>query len=126
MMPVQEGAFAMKNRPFAARLGFALAGIRACWRTERSFRTHAICAVLAMAALLLIRPMPVWWALVGLATTMVLAFELVNSAFERLIDHLHPGMHPEIRLVKDMAAGGVLVISLGALAVAASLAATLI
>lgn len=115
----------MKNRPFTARLGFAWAGIRACWRTERSFRSHGACAVLAIAALLLIRPAPVWWALVGLAVALVLAFELVNSAFERLIDHLHPEIHPEIQRVKDMAAGGVLVISLGALIVAASLAATL-
>jgi diacylglycerol kinase (ATP) len=115
----------MKNRPLVARLGFALAGIRACWRTERSFRTHIVCAALAFAALLAIRPAPVWWALVGLAVALVLALELVNSALERLIDHLHPAIHPEIKLVKDMAAGGVLVISLGALAVAASLAATL-
>jgi undecaprenol kinase len=115
----------MKNRSFAARLGFALAGIRACWRTERSFRTHTACAIFTVAALLAIRPAPLWWAMVGLAITLVLAFELVNSAFERLIDHLHPDIHPEIKLVKDMAAGGVLVISLGALLVAGSLAATL-
>ena len=64
-------------------------------------------------------------SVVGLATCLVLALELVNSAFERLIDHLHPEIHPEIRLVKDMAAGGVLVISVGALIVAAALAASL-
>lgn len=108
----------MKNRPLAARLGFALAGILACWRTERSFRTHTACAALAVAALVLIRPASVWWALIGLVIALVLAFELVNSAFERLIDHLHPDIHPEIKRVKDMAAGGVLVVSLGALVVA--------
>ena len=112
----------MKNRPFAARLGFALAGIRACWRTEHSFRAHTACAALALGALLTIRPAPLWWALIGLVIALVLAFELINSAFERLIDHLHPEIHPEIKLVKDMAAGGVLAISLGALLVAFALA----
>jgi diacylglycerol kinase (ATP) len=116
----------MKNRPFAARLGFALVGIRFCWRTERSFRTHVGCAAAAVAALLAIRPAPVWWALIGLVMALVLAFELINSAIERLIDHLHPDIHAEIKRVTDMAAGGVLVISLGALGVGASLAATLI
>lgn len=115
----------MKNRSFATRLGFALAGIRACWRAERSFRTHTVCATFAIIALLLIRPAPLWWAMVCLAIALVLALELINSAFERLIDHLHPDIHPEIKLVKDMAAGGVLVMSLGAFIVAASLAATL-
>lgn len=116
----------MKNRSLATRLGFALAGIRACWHTERSFRTHVVCALLALIALLVIRPAPVWWALVGLVVALVLAFELINSAFERLIDHLHPEIHPEIKLVKDMAAGGVLVISIGALLIATSLAAGLL
>jgi len=115
----------MKNRPLTVRLGFAWAGIGACWHNERSFRAHATSAILVIAALLLIRPAAIWWALAGLAIALVMGFELVNSALERLIDHLHPELHPEIKQVKDMAAGAVLVISCGAIVVAASLAATL-
>lgn len=115
----------MKNRPFTTRLGFALAGIRACWRTEHSFRTHCACAALAAIALCTIQPAPVWWALTSLAVALILALELLNSAIERLIDHLHPDIHPEIKQVKDMAAGAVLTISLGALVIAASLAVTM-
>jgi undecaprenol kinase len=55
-----------------------------------------------------------------------LALEVINSAFERLIDHLHPELHSEIGLIKDMAAGSVLLISIGALVIAGALAATLI
>jgi diacylglycerol kinase len=50
---------------------------------------------------------------------MVLAIELVNSALETLMDRLHPDVHPEIRVVKDMAASAVLVVSFGALFVGA-------
>jgi undecaprenol kinase len=121
---LSAGAY-VKNRPFRVRLGCALWGIRQCWRTENSFRSHVLMGSLALIALAVLRPAPVWWALVGLAICLVLALELVNSAFERLIDHLHPEIHPEIRLVKDMAAGGVLVISAGAVVVAAALAASL-
>lgn len=53
-----------------------------------------------------------------------MAFEALNSAPERLIDHLHPEIHPEIGIVKDMAAGAVLLLSGGAVIVAACLAAT--
>lgn len=115
----------MKNRPLHVRVGFALAGIRECWRTESSFRAHVAIGALVLPAMLALRPAPVWWAVVGLAAMLVMALELVNSAFERLIDHLHPDIHPEIRCVKDMAAGGVLLLSLGALIVAAALAASL-
>lgn len=116
----------MKNRPFHVRIGFAVAGLRECWRTESSFRTHVVLGSLALAAMAAIGPAPFWWALVGLAIALVLALELVNSAFERLIDHLHPDIHSEIRCAKDMAAGGVLLISAGALAVAAALAVSLL
>lgn len=116
----------MKNRPFHVRLGFALAGLRECWRTESSFRSHVLIGGTAVLGMIVLRPAPVWWALVGLVIMLVLALELVNSAFERLIDHLHPEIHPEIRCVKDMAAGGVLLLSLGSLLVAAALAASLL
>jgi hypothetical protein len=55
-----------------------------------------------------------------------LGAEVINSAFERLIDHLHPELHSEIGFIKDMAAGSVLLISIGALVIAGALAATLI
>ena len=45
----------------------------------------------------------------------------LDTAIERLADHLHPELHPEIRIVKDCAAAGVLVIVAGALGVAAAL-----
>ena len=116
----------MKNRPFHVRLGFAIAGIRECWRSESSFRSHVAIGGLASFAMIVLGPAPVWWALVGLVIMLVLALELVNSAFERLIDHLHPDIHPEIRCVKDMAAGGVLLLSLDSILVAAALAVALL
>lgn len=111
----------MKNRPFHQRLGFALAGLATGWRRERSFRAHIGFAVAALAALVVLRPSPVWWALVAVVVALVLALELLNSALEGVIDLLHPGIHPEIKAVKDMVAGAVLAISLAALVVAGAL-----
>jgi diacylglycerol kinase (ATP) len=111
----------MKNRPFAERLGFAMAGIAAGWRRERSLRTHLIFAIFAAVALVILRPAPVWWALVAVVIAVVIALELVNAAIEASIDLLHPGQHPEVKAIKDMVAGAVLVISIAALAVALAL-----
>lgn len=112
----------MKNRSLFARIGFAVAGWRAAWARERSFRTQAWFAGFALLALLLLRPAPVWWAIVALTCALVLALELINSALEGLIDLLHPEIHPEIKAIKDMLAGAVLAISCAALMVAAALA----
>lgn len=108
----------MKNRNFVERLGFAIAGLTAGWRRERSMRTHTVFVLLAFAALLVLRPAPVWWALVTLAAALVLALELVNSAVETVIDRLHPERHEEMRIAKDMLAGAVLLISVAALVIA--------
>lgn len=108
----------MKNRNFVERLGFAVAGLVAGARRERSVRTHLVFAGLAGVALLVLRPAPMWWALVAIVVALVLAMELVNSAVETVIDRLHPERHEEMRIAKDMLAGAVLVISLAALVVA--------
>jgi diacylglycerol kinase len=110
-----------KNQAFHKRLRYALAGIRETWRREKSFRTQTAAAGVVVLALLAIRPSATWWALVGFVVFIVLAMELVNAALETLIDHLHPDVHPQIRIVKDMAAGAVLLVAMGAVAVAAIL-----
>ncbi len=107
-----------KNRPFPQRLGYAMAGLRAAWRQERSFRTQVVFAGGALGYLLLLRPAPVWWALIGLMVALVLAAELINTALEHLADRLHPERHPQIGIAKDCAAGAVLLLSVAALWVA--------
>jgi diacylglycerol kinase (ATP) len=111
----------MKNRPFLQRVRFALVGIAYALRAENSFRTHALAAAAALVALLWLRPAPVWWALVLLTIVAVLAAELFNTALEQLADRLHPEQHPQIRIAKDCAAAAVLVVSIGAIGVAAAL-----
>jgi diacylglycerol kinase (ATP) len=111
----------MKNRPFLERLRFALAGLAHAFRSEHSFRTHTLAAVAVLALLAVLRPAPVWWALVALTVAAVFAAELFNTALEHLADRLHPELHPQIKAAKDCGAAAVLVCSIAALAVAAAL-----
>lgn len=115
-----------KNQPFLTRLHFALAGLGHAVRTEHSVRIQVGVFSLVVVALLILRPGPFWWALVLLASAVVLAAELLNTAVEHLADHLHPEIHPSIRIVKDCAAAAVLVAVLGAIAVGVALAAHLL
>lgn len=112
----------LKNQSFAARLKYALAGFTQAVRDERSVRTHLLFLAGALALLLYLRPAPIWWAVVLLISSAVIAGELLNTAVEKLADHLHPEQHPHIRIVKDCAAAAVLVLAIGALCVAAALA----
>jgi undecaprenol kinase len=115
-----------KNQSFPVRLNYAVRGLAHALRAEASLRIQAGCAAAALIALLFLRPGALWWALVLLASAAVLAAELLNTAIEHLADELHPHDAPGIRIVKDCAAAGVLVAVLGALGVAAALAAHLL
>ncbi len=110
-----------KNQAFAARLGFALRGLAGAVRTERSLKIQLLVLALVVAALLVLKPGALWWALVLMASSAVIAAELLNTAVERLADELHPQDSPGIGLVKDCAAAAVLLAVLGALAVGAAL-----
>jgi diacylglycerol kinase (ATP) len=110
-----------KNRRFRARLGFALRGFAHAMRSEASLRLQALAGAAALLVLLILRPAAVWWALVLLASAAVVSAELFNTAIEHLADVLHPQQSPQVRVVKDCAAAGVLVAVLGALGVAAAL-----
>lgn len=105
----------MKHRPFRERLAFALAGIAAAFRGESSFRVQVAVAALVLASLIAIRPAATWWAIIVLTVALVLAAELFNTALERMLDQLHPELHPAIKTAKDCSAAAVLVLSFAAL-----------
>lgn len=109
----------MKNRRFAERLGFAVAGIRTVFVREKSFRSQLALAAAALLVTMALRPGALWSALVALSVALVLALELANSALEYLLDHLHPDAAREIGAAKDAAAAAVLIASLAAAAVGA-------
>lgn len=109
--------FQMKNQPFYKRMVFALQGIRLAFCVESSFRLQCIASAAVLAVLAWFKPAPIWWALLLLNCGLVMAAELFNTALEHLIDHLHPALHPSIKIAKDCAAGSVLVLSAGAVGV---------
>ncbi len=114
----------MKGQSFAARLGFALAGIRIVFRRESSFRTQCLLGLIAAGVTAALRPGWIWAALIALSIGLVLAFELLNGALEYLIDRVHPDIHDAIKHAKDAAAGAVLIASFFAACVGAAMIAS--
>lgn len=110
----------MKGQSFYKRLGFAINGLSVAFIREHSFRCHVIAGVGVLLVLLLIRPPALWWGIAAITSGLVLVAELINTAIETLADHIHPQRHPEIQVVKDVAAGAVLVASIVGILVAAT------
>jgi diacylglycerol kinase (ATP) len=110
-----------KNQPFIRRLRFALGGVLIAWQSERSFRFQLFALTVVVLACAFVRLEPAWWAIVLMTGAMVVSAELFNTALEHLADHLHPEIHPRIRIVKDCAAAAVLIAACAAVAVGIAL-----
>ncbi|MDE3016952.1 MAG: diacylglycerol kinase [Pseudomonadota bacterium] len=110
----------MKNGNLLQRIEYALSGLKESWNSEQSFRIQVGGFAFVIMVLYITQPSTVWWALLLLTSGGVLAMELINTAVEKLIDHLHPDQHPVLKTVKDTLAGAVLVMSITALLVFAA------
>jgi diacylglycerol kinase len=84
-------------------------------------RIHVVIAVLALVAAWLLRLPILGWALVVFTIALVICAELLNSAIEAVVDLVSPQDHPLAKRAKDVAAAGVLVAALAALAIGALL-----
>jgi undecaprenol kinase len=92
----------------------AMSGIRQVFQTERNFRIQNAVMVLVVLIGLLMDWSFVKWCFATIAIAMVLGTEMVNTAIEYTWDHLEPNHHPVVGTIKDIMAGAVLVVSIGA------------
>ena len=105
-----------------ASFGHALRGLVEVTARERNMKIHVLSGTaVGLAGAELVLPLAARLALV-LAVMLVVAAEMGNSALEALVDLHTKEFREEARRVKDAAAGGVLVLALGAVLVAIAVA----
>ncbi|MDO4635004.1 MAG: diacylglycerol kinase family protein [Streptococcus sp.] len=105
-----------KNRTLTASMEFALTGIKTAYREEANMRNHVISAIFAILSGVLFRISVTEWIFLLLSIFLVIAFEIINSAIECVVD-LATDYHFNLlaKKAKDMAAGAVLLVSVYAL-----------
>ena len=111
-MDSQDNKRKWKNRELIASLEFALTGIFTAFKEVRNMRKHALSAILAIVAGFLFGISATEWLFLLSSVSLVIAFEIMNSALENVVD-LASDYHFSMlaKNAKDMAAGAVLVIS---------------
>ena len=91
----------------------AFQGLKIALR-EQTFRIFALVTLLVVI-LMIVFQIPLHQKLMLiLIITFALALELINSQIERMLDIFCPAHHPEVKLIKDIAAGAVLLVAIGA------------
>jgi len=88
--------------------GWAFNGLKDCILHEKNFRIQYILALLVVIAGISFHLSANEWMLILLCFSMVLSFEIINSAIEKLCDLVCPDFNLTIKKVKDMSASAVL------------------
>jgi len=96
----------------------AIEGIIYSVRTQRHMRYHLAAALLALLVSLLVNISRMELILLSTAIILVLVTEMLNTALEVTIDMISEEFHPKAKIAKDIAAGVVLVASVGAMVLA--------
>ncbi|WP_079479628.1 diacylglycerol kinase family protein [Halobacillus salinus] len=109
-----------KDQSKKKRIGFRHAwnGIKEVTRSERNFKLHLFSTVLVIISSAILGLQAIEWSVIILTCSIVLALEMVNSSIERILDYLAPEWNALAGKIKDIAAGAVLVASIGAFVIA--------
>jgi len=103
---------------FLKSISYAWQGIKYCFRSEKNFRIELIVAAIAFLFASILKIGTNEWLAILFCSAMVLGLEIINTAIEKLSNVVSTSIHPVIKVVKDMAAGAVFLVSIVSLVVA--------
>ena len=107
----------MKGTKKGIGLKFALNGLKSAFLYERNFRYHILAMAIVIIVSFILQLNQIEWLFIIFSIFLVLVTELINSNMERLIDYIKPEYHPEAKVIKDIAAGIVLLAAILAVTV---------
>ena len=108
----------MKPTRWLDKANVAIEGIIYSVKTQRHMRYHLAAALGVLLLSLVVNVTRTEFILLSLAIILVLVTEMLNTAIEVAVDMISEEYHPKAKIAKDIAAGVVLVASIGALILA--------
>lgn len=87
-------------------------GLAAAARSEAAVRLELALLLVGPPAAWLVTPHWPWRAALVASLFLLLAVELLNTAIEKICDHVTPDLHPHIKFVKDAGSAAVLMAAL--------------
>jgi len=98
---------------------YAIDGIVAFFRSEQNARIHALAAITAIILGFCVHITRHEWIAILLCISAVFCTEMINTAIEKLCNIVHPAYHSQIKMIKDIAAGAVLLSAVASLVIGA-------
>ncbi len=98
---------------------YAFNGIAILLREEHNARIHMFVAICVCISGFVLNISSYEWIAIIMCIGTVISLEIINSAIENICDFISPEKHDQIKRIKDLAAAGVLVVTITSVAVGA-------
>jgi diacylglycerol kinase (ATP) len=109
--------FFMHRRPLPLSFRDAFRGIRYVVRTQRNAQIQSAIGLVTLVAAAVLKLPIAEWGILAVTMAVVLAVEALNTALEEIVNVVSPELSEPARIAKDVAAGAVLLVAIGAVAV---------
>ena len=93
---------------------YAIEGIWKSFKTERNMKIHIFVMILVIIAGFILKINKYEWIACILCFAIVISGELFNTAIETVVDMVMPYKNDKAKIAKDIAAGAVLTLAIGA------------
>ncbi|OIO38276.1 MAG: hypothetical protein AUJ71_03610 [Candidatus Omnitrophica bacterium CG1_02_49_16] len=103
-----------RRRTLVQSLNNAVEGVIYVIKNERNMRIHFLLGFLVLLAAIFIGVSRFEWVVLCTIVSLVLAAEMINTVVEELLDMVEPSPRQNVRVIKDISAGFVLVIAINA------------
>jgi diacylglycerol kinase (ATP) len=104
---MQQEKFSIRSR--LRSFTHAIAGVRRFVWYEHNARIHLAATIAVIIAAIALKASLLEAVALAVVTGLVWIAEIVNTCIDKLADHMTRERHPEIKIIKDLAAGAVLV-----------------
>ncbi len=94
--------------------GYAINGIRYSIRTQHNILIHIILAIIAITLGFLLKINSFEWIAIIIVIGLVISAEIFNTSIEELVNLVSPHKNEKAGIIKDLAAGAVLILAITA------------
>lgn len=103
-----------KTKKIRNSFKYAIEGIWTSFKTERNMKIHIFIMILVIIAGIILKINKSEWIICIILFAIVIGSELFNTSIETIVDMVMPEKNEKAKIAKDVSAGAVLVVAIGA------------
>lgn len=113
-MKSKKNEIKAKSKKIINSFKYAIQGILTSFKTERNMKIHTCIMILVIIVGILFKINKYEWIICVICFAIVIGGELFNTAIETVVDMVMPYKNEKAKIAKDVSAGAVLVLAMGA------------